>query len=196
MRFIAAIFCLFSAVPLTGCKADKVSVNAFTVRPGTAGECEVVADLIATRDSYKVDMQVKACGPSGCSEMLARPNGPLSPSRPKTSMFSLKACTAQIDRIEINATEWSHRSGEGYADGNVSMVRYDKSPAGEGRCKIHATILSKRGMPFVTLVPRDASGKPLLRTLQFSLNEGEAEYNENVALACDAIANVEVQLAI
>lgn len=156
----------------------------------------MVADLTATRDSYKVDLEVKACGASGCSQVLARPDGPLSPSRPKTSMFSLKACPAQIDRIEINATEWSHRSGEGYADNNIAMVKYDKSPTADGRCKIHATILSKRGMPFVTLVPRDAAGKPLLRTLQFSLNEGEAEYNENVGLSCDAIANVEVQLTI
>ncbi len=183
-------------VGLTACKADKVTATDFTVRQGTGGECDVVADLVATRDSYKVDIEVKACGASGCSTSLARPDGPFSPSRPKTSTFALKQCPAQIDRLEISASEWSHRSGDGYIDSNVKMIRFEKASGGEGRCKVKATILTKVGTPYVVLVPRDAAKKPLFRTLPFNTAEGELEYNENVGVACEQIANVEVQLTI
>lgn len=184
---------LLLAALLVACHKDRIEAPRFTVYASGAG-CVVVADLVSQRDSSNVDLQLKACKGDRCSAPSNRnvAEGPFAPGRAKTVSYQLGDCPPEPDRIDIEVTRWGSPTN-GLPTGVVDHV--DKVSE-DGGCRLDASVHvdGAFGDSLSILVGRDAAGKPLDRSLPFSVpKSGPHRETWRTATPCDRIATLELQ---
>jgi hypothetical protein len=156
MRWVVVI-----VVALCACDRHSITATSFTVYRGDGGGCSVVADLISTRDSSNVDLEVRACGGQDCSlPSEGHPTrGSFRPGRIRTESFGFGSCPTSIDRLAIKVSRWGSSTSllRGFTIDGV-----ERQPQGNG-CSVHAQVATDDALGFgdsISLVARSADGKP------------------------------------
>lgn len=182
---------------LAGCKeGGQVTAARFTVYPGAAGACVVVADLVSTRNSSNVDVTLRACAGEVCSAASREmTEGPFMPGRAKTVQLELGGCPDGVDRIDVDVSRWGSINN---ALSVVEVARVEKAPRDGGGCDARVVLrpVKQIGDSLVFLVARDREGRPLDRTLPFPVPESKemSGHQDAFASACEAIDRLDVQV--
>lgn len=181
-----------------GChESGSIEATRFTVAAhGT--KCVVIADLVSTRDSSNVDLDIKACAASTCSASshTGVADGPFVPGRAKTSVFEVENCPPKPDRVVVEVSRWG--SANAIVPPRATVDHVAKTPSDGGSCNVAATVhvAQPAAASSVILVARDAETRPLDRSRALiAIPSGAAQpVTETFRVPCERIAAVDAEV--